>query len=746
MVGKKMASALSGLMFPRVPGFVPDRRELALKPVEIHPHISKVRRCCLDAINSNPAVYNGALEDLGVDANDKSSKITMRGKLIEVMSPDVVFLPSPADPGIFFVFKLKGKDEDEKLEMLERCKNALKDSIQKAVSEDPTVEPIAVFKMGAKRALLELSLRKIAFLLGFSDHVIEGVFYAAENLDINSWNATDVLEEDLWSGASKVYNRIQRKSYSLMGILEPFLKNKGSSNLVKKDLFANITILSMAAGIRDVQVDNIANGKLFDAEEIMPNRIEPPEDVEEACSATHLPFLESALKDESINARTFKTIKEKVMSWRPEEISKKVGELKVIYADEPCEFSSDSKIDQGGCSVLVEDDELSSEMFGAASGMVTKELLYIPNVLTKGEETPIFNELQLKAFVTRLSRIQGIFRKNKSLTPYQIVKAVDRFFVEHVKLEQAILRKDEIRALSAYFSNPDDPQLMDDSSQGPAEKGGSNTHSFGNVVVLTEKKGGASSSPFKYKERPLSNHKRTVSSTAEQRVYKDIKRETSSKNEAEEIVSAGLERSISWPNRSSAGAPSSGGLERSISLPKGSGGIQTASPHNRGSAGRNSTFMQVGRTPAPVVMLGSPGPRTPAGLDPIPFFGVGSIPAQLHTPLPLNSGQQGSPEKQRKGTILGVGDLYHKVYEKRLEVNKRTYSPTQQSDDEEDSYFETRSAKDRTEESDNVQSSEEEEKERAEMSTSKEESEVSSPSESSSSPSESSSSESSDDD
>jgi hypothetical protein len=410
----------------------------------LHQNIQTIKTCCQEAIGFDERASEIALEKLGIDQEDVKAKVSMRSKLVEVISPQAVFIAS-SNPGVFFVFNIE-ENEEKKAKLTQITRAVKSDTLPDLIKENESLEPVAVFKVGSKRALMELTLRKIALYLGLEDYTIEGAFFAAESLTIG-----EDLEEDLHNGMVKEYENAQNKEHHLVGILEPFIKYKSCSHEKKKEFFNHLILLCLAAGVRDVHTDNYLR-QLFDGEEIMPERIAPPEGVEKASAATHLPCLESSLACEDIGKHLLAALKKRVAAWDPKALTEKLSKLPVIFADSIAEFSSEDAhiLDHGACKVVIRrvEEDLSA---------VRDERLYTPTFLKKEGETPVFNPSQLKTFEERVSKLKEIFEKpRKRLTPFSIAGEMDPFFKRNVELEQEVQRITTVAHLESSLKRAED--------------------------------------------------------------------------------------------------------------------------------------------------------------------------------------------------------------------------------------------------------------------------------------------------
>lgn len=88
-----------------------------------------------------------------------------------------------------------------------------KDSGTFYVRINQTSEPIAVFKIGRKRARMEILCRAVAHEIGLGDKIIPGAFYSTEMIQ-EMPKSKEAVSEELWNGNVKVYlsNNVRQKT------------------------------------------------------------------------------------------------------------------------------------------------------------------------------------------------------------------------------------------------------------------------------------------------------------------------------------------------------------------------------------------------------------------------------------------------------------------------------------------------------------------------------------------------------
>jgi len=409
------------------------------------------------ATSQDPEKILNELVNLGIHILDQDAHSCMMNKIIDVVDPNSVFVPSNSDPGIFFVYNLKDYSEAEKTTVLKEIRAGL-------IARKPceSIEPTAVFKIGAQRAQMELIARKIAFLTGLAPFAICGCFYSLKNPNLSVWSGDFAAEEVLWNGAVKQYNPVQEdENARVIGILEPFLKRESHSKQKKKELFAMIVTLALVIGWRDGKDCNREDA-LTDLEECMPRMLTPafepaghitPDDFIRIrpsgsfVAATHLPFLEDDdFTNEPFNRKDLLKLCSIVAKWDIEEIIREISGEMIRYPDYVCETEDLSELeenmkhsdeasgaessseveltikDENFCAVKLSKDELMHE-----------DHLYKPKFLSG--TTPALDEEQIYAFRDRLERIKAYFlSKKEKTTPADLVRSVDPFYWRHLEL------------------------------------------------------------------------------------------------------------------------------------------------------------------------------------------------------------------------------------------------------------------------------------------------------------------------
>ena len=419
--------------------------------------------------SKDPRQILEALVNLGIHPEDAQAHETMMKKIIEVIDPSVHFIPSPGDPGIYFVYNLKDYSEREQEAVLEEIHAGLS---RHKPSE--SVEPTAVFKIGAQRAKMELIARKVAYLTGFAPYAISGSFYALKNPNLSCWAGEHSFEEVLWNGKCKeLCSKQLNPEARVVGILEPFVKTESHSKQKKKELFAHIVTFALVVGWRDGKERN-KEDVLTDLEECMPRMLTPANDVSlpvtsedflqsasstHVVAATHLPFLEEdTLTEEPFNKKDLLRLISIVSSWNIEEILDVMKNETIQFADFTSEteesIEDEEVLDDNHCLVRILNDVILHE-----------DGLYDPKFLSG--QTPALDQNQLDAFRMRLTKIKEaiLSKREKTMTPADLVEHVDPFYWRHVQLVKAGKKIAERRTLSSTSEIEKSPGISVRASQ-----------------------------------------------------------------------------------------------------------------------------------------------------------------------------------------------------------------------------------------------------------------------------------------
>lgn len=208
----------------------------------------------------------------------------------------------------------------------------------------------AVFKVGEKRAEMELLARRIAHRIGLP-YVSPGVFctiaypkFHREATIVELWNGNQKIFKGGEGYRESLYDQNQRlgKPFTITGILEPYFEPQKKDDITPAD-FASMTTLALAIGLRDAKCDGIGIGKngaiLFDTEECMPTRLLPDKSPNQCVAATHLPYLAHALAKKPIPPETIQMLREKIEPFARSlnHQMSELGQETILFPDEAAE-------------------------------------------------------------------------------------------------------------------------------------------------------------------------------------------------------------------------------------------------------------------------------------------------------------------------------------------------------------------------------------------------------------------------
>lgn len=229
---------------------------------------------------------------LGVTETDQAAHSMLMPMIKTIFSGDLELTPSEKDTGVYFLSS-KG-------------------------------ETFAVFKVGEKRGRMELLARHIAHRLGLEKHALPGIFYSIQN---PVFPKGDIVVE-LYNGNQKVFTSDEDGSYSLTGILEPFIS---SDEKVSIDDFAHMTMFALVSGLRDAKESGIVGATFIDTEELMPVRLLPSASPDRNVAATNLPYLEHPLASVPLPQKLLEKVNEP--SWSLFPFLEDLKAQKIEYAD-----------------------------------------------------------------------------------------------------------------------------------------------------------------------------------------------------------------------------------------------------------------------------------------------------------------------------------------------------------------------------------------------------------------------------
>lgn len=337
---------------------------------------------------------------LGVEREDRFAFATLT-RMVKEISLSHVELRPHGDSGTYFV--CKGED------------------------------PIAVFKIGRKRASIELLVRHVAFRVGLERIAIPGIFCALKNPTFLEEGEETV--EELWSGNDKIFagSGID-EDYFVVGILEPFVHEERVEVANARLDFARLVLFSLIIGLRDGKKDGIRRGTIFgepvcmlvDSEECFPPRVEPEGfkgDVRPVIAATNLPFLADPLAEEKLTTEEARELWNVFRNLSESCLGEDFGRISVMYADSAVDETEMGRlkdgeeaetVDEGGCRVIVA---------GVAKVVFPEE----EDSCGRLDKDRVLQRRQLDAFYTRMTRLRDFLGSHLSgeFSASDMVFAVD---------------------------------------------------------------------------------------------------------------------------------------------------------------------------------------------------------------------------------------------------------------------------------------------------------------------------------
>lgn len=357
------------------------------------------------------------MEMLGVSKRDERAQKMLLPVIQAALQRGIQVTPSEDDSGVFFLATKKG-------------------------------QKFAVFKVGEKRARMEMLARQIAHRTGLEKHAIPGIACTIQSPIFPE----EEIQTELFNGNVKVFrspndddynkqvrrdNETVRNPFTITGILEPFIPPNAE---ISKEEFLSMVIYSLIIGLRDGKLSGMAGSMLFDLEECMPQRFIPGMTPDRTVAATHLPFLEHALASEEISVEVLKELADKV-SEKSLPIFNLLADLRqerVGIADlagesfEPVDEElydgkkkdrpyHDTGWDDGGCPVQVESQSVIMDQ--------------TPVVRVESQDAPLLTDQQLIACADRVSRLRLALEKQiqrgEPMNAIDLVCAVDPFYKAH---------------------------------------------------------------------------------------------------------------------------------------------------------------------------------------------------------------------------------------------------------------------------------------------------------------------------
>jgi hypothetical protein len=296
----------------------------------------------------------------------------------------------------------------------------------------------AVFKVGSKRADVELQVRKIAHKVGLEKHALPGVFCTIAN---PRFAKGEPIQEELWNGLVKVYTsgaNYEEAVYmdslgvkeppTLTGILEPYLENKEALSVLE---MAKMTLLAILLGLRDAKPDGIAGATFFDVEDCMPSRflLKAGESPNSSVAALHLPYLQHPTAKEALSLKDLEILIEFVDE-KKLEVTQFLADLKrekISFFDSVSEQLQDKETawDHGGCPIEIEKPAKIMESDSIIEVETAKSMFLDEQLMACGDR------------IVRLRKVLDTYRK-MGIGPntLEIVSNVDPMYGAHLNALQ----------------------------------------------------------------------------------------------------------------------------------------------------------------------------------------------------------------------------------------------------------------------------------------------------------------------
>lgn len=355
---------------------------------------------------------------LGVKRTDIQAQQVLLPMIDKALGKGVRSVPSEEDSGVFF--------------------------LEKKGSRSKKWNKFAVFKVGEKRAQMELLARSMAHRIHLEKHAIPGVFCTIANpvfpkADPDDEEQNEIVAE-LWNGNVKAYripdseisyNDAVRddnfglgKPFTLTGILEPYIEKP--SNEISPEDFASMTLYALFIGLRDGKSNGISGSMIFDTEDCMPMRFIPESDPNTQVAATHLPFLGNPLAQQLISMDALKKLAQKIVE-PTFAFFQFLGELakeRVEFADPMAESMAvnNTHWDHGGCPIQIEEQKKIMDQHSVVDITKTDRLL---------------SDSQLFACTQRVILLRDFLcdriQKDLPASTMDMVCAVDPLYGAHVK-------------------------------------------------------------------------------------------------------------------------------------------------------------------------------------------------------------------------------------------------------------------------------------------------------------------------
>jgi hypothetical protein len=322
--------------------------------------------------------------------------------------------------------------------------------------QDAHNQDIGVFKLGRKRAAIELLVRKVAHLTGLGEHTTAGLFCAVKDFEGGGIEDEDeLITETLWNGFTKIYcerpsdeesecsddldtrqtslffesadesesceipESVDKAHKVVVGILEPYLPHPQTEAPLLE--FTRMTLLSLIVGLRDAKKSGYSGSVQFDVEDSFPLWIDPP-NAGECPAATDLRYLTDDLRAQTpLNPGDLRSLAALVSRWDIDALIGQLSQETIAYPDAFVEEEDEADDD-----CVFEDGE------GNYACLETRDSHPINGVLDLWHNNPerkILKEQQLEALRLRMSRAKEcILTAAQSfclLAPIDLVFAVD---------------------------------------------------------------------------------------------------------------------------------------------------------------------------------------------------------------------------------------------------------------------------------------------------------------------------------
>jgi hypothetical protein len=332
-------------------------------------------------------VRRSLLHKLGVTETDEKAHRDLIPIIQAACSEEIEIVPSPkeGESGVYFLSK-EGKR-------------------------------FAVFKIGEKRAQMELVARQIAHKTGFEDQVIPGVFCSIAN-------------PRLWNDNQKVFTGKSKGFCTVTGILEPYLPPREPT----PNGFAKRTVAAVILGLRDGKSSSAVGDTWVDIEELTRRHL-PKGSPDRCVAALHLPALEDPLAKQLLDSALIRELSEKLEALNLDLLLKELANERIAFPDlasEKRRVSKQIQEDHGGCLVTVEKTQQIME----------DQPTHVRLDPNNPESYQLLSGEQLHAFKARLERLRSCLRsavsEDSPLTSMDIVRSVDPLYDAHMRaLEKA---------------------------------------------------------------------------------------------------------------------------------------------------------------------------------------------------------------------------------------------------------------------------------------------------------------------